>query len=207
MLYALTAYHVVRRAAETDTSLATVRNEIQRFDLARFWQPHSSVPGGSRPDVSIYRISPEIVDILKGEAITVCGRLSVDPAHSIAVGYPTLKKRTLPVPGGGGFIESPGVHAIAEMSSISDSSFVCYSELPPDTNEEELSGMSGGPVFWTSEETYGLLGIITDAPTMVPSTSEPGEGSFGGGPRLIFRGERVTVERMDEWLRDRPSSL
>ncbi len=205
-VYGLTAYHVVRRAIEVRASPATVRNVIQKLEARGFIQPQATVPNGSRPDIGIHPLSPDFLERLCGKAASVSVHHSDAPSHGIAVGFPTRRRSALLLPIGGGFIESTGVHAVSEMSSWSESTFLCASALPDGANEEELSGMSGGPIFWTSEDDYILLGIITDAPTIVPGSSEPSEGSLGGGPRLIFRGERVTCGRLDEWLRDMPKS-
>jgi hypothetical protein len=70
------------------------------------------------------------------------------------------------------------------------------SELEQVSEIEELSGMSGGPVFWSDEERYGLLGFVKEAPTVVAS---------GGGeeltdkPRVQIMCQRASYADLERW--------
>jgi len=66
------------------------------------------------------------------------------------------------------------VHAIAEgVGSSADSDQVqFYSEVRRDKISGDVNGMSGGPVFWSDGEAYGLLGFVKDAMAELDGNSE-----------------------------------
>jgi hypothetical protein len=61
-----------------------------------------------------------------------------------------------------------------------------------------LSGLSGGPVYWSNEDRYGLVGIVYEANDVSGNVSE--DAAFGDIPRIQVYCELVTQERFQGWL-------
>jgi hypothetical protein len=199
VLLGITCKHVVDRAKETGVELATVRGGIQRLPLESFWHPSPKLPWlGMTPDIAIIQLDPWFPERVGKIALRLTPGISLAKAtHGVAVGYPEKIKSRIS-DAGGYYVASPCVHLLAENSATSEAeTFVLFSELPEAPVVTELSGLSGGPVFWTSADSYGLLGIVRSAQKVIPPTEQD---SFGGGPRLAIRAERVTSERVDSWV-------
>lgn len=197
--FGITGQHVISAARASDTELATVRGRVQRFPIDSFWQPPPVLPGGEPPDLAVTPVDRGVLTALKKTAVPLERQPDNHPSHGIAVGFPTNIKFRVSVCGGY-FVASPCVHVVAANASPDGAIFTLYSEIPAVPSVASLSGISGGPIFWTSAERYGLLGITRSSPEIVPSSPEPGENSFGGGPRLMVRGERITARLLEQWL-------
>jgi hypothetical protein len=90
----------------------------------------------------------------------------------------------------------PFVHAIAENRSIVGPAFTLFSELKETPAIRDLSGMSGGPIYWSNDAAYGLLGITYES-------SRP-EESLAGSAAVHIKGhlaDRATIER---WVANVP---
>lgn len=196
-LFGLTAGHVVEMAVAAGMDLATVRGKVEHFPPDRFWSPASL----DAPDISLVELQTDLWKTLKKKPISLrTSPLFDELTHGIAVGFPTDTKFRLAC-FGGYFVASPCVHVIAESSAREGGTFVLHSELPKTPDVENLSGLSGGPVFWTSAKDYGLLGVVRSAPSIEP----PSTGGLTPGPRLMIRVQRVTPERFDHWLEQMPA--
>jgi hypothetical protein len=84
--------------------------------------------------------------------------------NAAAVGFPTASK-TMRMEADGAHLAMDCVCAIAEgIGSPEHADQVqFYSELGSKVSVSSLSGISGGPVFWSDEERLGLLGIVKEA--------------------------------------------
>jgi hypothetical protein len=113
---------------------------------------------------------------------------------ALAVGFPSKSKRTVE----GGRIALPCVHAVAEgVGSSSNSDQIQFwselSEWPP---TESLSGLSGGPIFWSDGGSFGLLGFVKQA---LDLRSREGEDTIYDEPRVNFICQRASYETFAEW--------
>lgn len=57
----------------------------------------------------------------------------------------------------------PQVEILAGINGLPSSRFVMFSELENKPAQADYSGMSGGPIFWSTESHYVILGIIYEA--------------------------------------------
>lgn len=203
-VFGVTAQHVVDVARAQGKRLATVRGLVKDFPLDSFWQPRAIVPGAEPPDLAITDLEPSLLTLLGKEAVPLERQPDGNPSHGVAVGFPTEIKFRVAAPGGY-FIASTCVHVPAENSSPAGPFFTLFSELSTSPSISTLSGISGGPIFWTSEGDYGLFGITRSGPEVDPPLSGTGKGSFGGGPRLVVRGERITPSILNDWLNGKSS--
>ena len=57
--------------------------------------------------------------------------------------------------------------------------------------QEDYSGMSGGPIFWSTEDSYGIFGIIY----------EGGVGSeLANGKSVHIYGEHANKDEILKWI-------
>jgi hypothetical protein len=159
-----------------------------------FLQVRPGLPSSRTPDVAIRPVNPKLITSLGKVAFVI--RENSSPAdnisHGIAVGYPTRSKEYVSDPHGK-YVAMQSVHAIAKCTGHSLDQFIFRSELKEWPATASLSGMSGGPVFWSDADNYGLAGIVVEA-----IDSSPGE-SFFNFPMVQFNAHRVSVETLVEW--------
>jgi hypothetical protein len=86
----------------------------------------------------------------------------------------------------------PQVEVLAEIERRPNSYFGMFSALDEPPNPHEYSGMSGGPIYWSTEDDYGIFGIIY----------EGGPGTFTQSIHIF--GEIATPEVIRRWLVDVP---
>jgi hypothetical protein len=155
---------------------------------------------GRAPDIALREIDPALPAYMGKEAFEL--RPDVRPAYPIpyagAVGFPTAAKgnKTELL---GDRLAMPCVHAVAEgvgapPESADQVQFFSEIEARPDI--ASLSGMSGGPVFWSDGQNLGLLGFVKEALDVVP---RPGEEALYAGPRVNFIVSHVTYDTFREW--------
>lgn len=92
-----------------------------------------------------------------------------------------------------------GVHAVAESvgGDLHSDQLQFYSELEIPPGVRSLSGMSGGPIFWSDRETFGLLGFVKEA---TPVTGHDPQSLFAK-PKVHFICERANTETLIGWLK------
>lgn len=198
--YGITCKHVTEK--ENRPSFVTLTQGKQCI-INDFICPQGDIFVYPAPDIAIRQIHPNFPQAIGKIPIKV--EQNNIPAlntirHSVAVGFPTKEKQKFAVQNGNR-IEMPCVHALAEISSINKSNgqLSLHSELEQNVQIKDFNGMSGGPVFWSTEKEYGLLGITYAA--LLPN---PSENSLGGGPRIAIKSELVTPERFKNWLTQFP---
>ena len=195
-IYGITCKHVSDK--ENRPIFATL-TQGKRCVINNFIYPRHEIPIERPPDIAIRQIHPEFPQAIGKIPIRLEQNNLPDfntIRHAVAVGYPTKEKRRVDVQNGYR-IQMPCVHALAEISSINkvNGQLSLHSELEQIIQINDFSGMSGGPVFWSTEEKYGLLGIIYE--TLPPN---PSANSLGEGPRVNIKAELVTLERFENWL-------
>jgi hypothetical protein len=201
-LYGVTCRHVVQTLATLNAEagreaygFATVINRLLVIGN-RFVHPEGDPdPRPGRPDIAIRELHPDFPKAIG--KVPLCLR----PAppwdkltHAIAVGYPTGIKESV-VEERGRRVGIPCVHALAEQISPPGNSFQLFSALPDSPGIASFSGMSGGPVYWSSPDEYGLLGLMYEA-----GPPEPPVGGLAEGPRIQIFAETVTPERFALWV-------
>ena len=66
-----------------------------------------------------------------------------------------------------------------------------------------LSGMSGGPLFWSTKKSWGLAGIITGGDDLIPNIETEDEAPCFE-PTINVVAEPGTGEKMESWTRCLP---
>jgi hypothetical protein len=118
-------------------------------------------------------------------------------AYGAAVGFPTAAKSNRADPLGNR-LAMACVHAVAKGVGAPESAdqVQFYSEIASRRDVGSLSGMSGGPAFWSDGKKFGLLGFVKEALDIEPC---PGEETIYAGPRVNFIVQHATYETFAAW--------
>jgi hypothetical protein len=155
---------------------------------------------GHRPDIAICPVDSSLPSYIGKQAFVV--RRGNEPSfpisHAMATGFPTASKFDV-VEAGAVRLRMQCVDAVAEgVGSVDNNDQVqFFSEIGEAPEIHSLSGMSGGPVFWSTETTFGLLGFIKEA--MGPPAD--GEDSIYERPRVHFVCQRASFDMLEVWTK------
>ena len=119
-------------------------------------------------------------------------------SHAVAVGFPTAAKYDTQDRLGVTRLALLCVHAVAEgIGSNGSSDQVQFdSEISERPGVVSLSGMSGGPVFWSDGARHGLVGFVKQALDVTPKA---GEEALCAGPRVNFICQRADYMLLASW--------
>ena len=151
------------------------------------------------PDIAICPIDRRLPGYVGKEAFVV--RPEDDPewpvSHAVVFGFPTEEKHDIKDEHGNTRLAMPCIHVLAEGRSDGQSDQVhFYSSLPEPPVVQNLSGISGGPAFWTDESSYGLVGFVKAGEVVVP---DEGEGTPNGDSELHYILQRVNYSILRKW--------
>ncbi|MBR1142673.1 hypothetical protein [Bradyrhizobium sp. AUGA SZCCT0431] len=200
--FCITCAHVVQHyrdvlAASGDPHSHTMRTMLNGFHVIFdcFIQP-STHQGESLPDVAIREINPDHIAHIGKEAIDldVMKEPPDDIRHAYAVGFPEKLKYHKHEDASGYRVSLPQIEILAELPRRPERRFSMFSNLEEKPALDiDYSGMSGGPIFWSTEHEYGILGIIY-------------EGGPGEGNQTIFvYGEIATPAVIRNWISQCPA--
>ncbi|MCV4289894.1 hypothetical protein OH708_18400 [Pseudomonas capsici] len=116
--------------------------------------------------------------------------------YAMATGFPTAEKQDTADRSGKTRLSMGFVRAIAAGNGADGKhhSVTFYSDLdslPPIT---KLSGMSGGPVFWSDSKRYGLVGFVKEA------LEQDGGEVTSDTPKVHFVVQRVDSFILRDWI-------
>lgn len=204
--YAITARHVI----QTFDNLA--KNDGVQFEgyscgqdsgvaiLGPFLTPPANYPD-PEPDIAICPIHDELPGKIGKTPFDVRPQddATWPVSHALAVGFPTVEKHDVKDELGRTKLALPCVHALAEgLDSTGSSDQVQFhSELSHNPSIVSLSGMSGGPVFWSDATSHGLIGFVKEALDIKPKESEE---TFYTEPKVNFICQRVDYSILANWF-------
>jgi hypothetical protein len=204
-VYALTAKHVVleldRWLAKSGRLAGAYFCPANRgFRLSGpFISPPALFPQRD-PDVALLKVTEKHLSRLGKEAFEILPATEMPwpPTHGRAYGFPTVDKNAV-TDTLGERLAMPSVEVVAEcISTGSDSDQIQFhSDLSEPVERGSLSGLSGGAVFWSSEDQYGLAGIVKEALDVNP---KEGEESFYTSPKVNFVCQRIDYTTMARWV-------
>jgi hypothetical protein len=203
--YAVTARHVIEildglrsKEGKTFEGYACVQSPGVAI-LGPFLTPPPDFPN-AQPDIAICPVHPELPARIGKVPFEILAEHDAEwpVSHAIAVGFPTVEKHDLPDALGGVQLALPCVQALAEglNSSGSSDQVQFHSELSEKPSVVSLSGMSGGPVFWTNESDHGLIGFVKEALDVTP---KEGEETFYTEPKVNFICQRADFAIVERW--------
>jgi len=172
---------------------------------ARFHKAPKDAFTGQGKDLAIARIPPDTFSKIKREAIpfariglpsdvrapTLCG---------VATGFPEHNRILRPSSGLLSQFSMPTVTAVAPFDTIDDSFLRLFSELDALPEADNLSGMSGGPIFWSDVSGWGLTGIIMEGKDIHPIPPAEGVIPIFDKPTLLLEGEPLSRSAFEELI-------
>jgi hypothetical protein len=208
IIYGVTCKHVVEalrnkivELGDENLCFATiVKRNIYIIDRFKF--PLAEDPfTQNQPDIAIQQIHPNLCETIgKIPYKLECNNENFENIeHALAIGFPEEKvDKKFSEDNHFDQIQMACVQALGELQTLDNNRILISSSLDKDPDTYNLSGMSGGPIFWSKNSAHGLLGITYEA---LPTKSDPRlKESFGGGPRIVVKGERVTLNKLSNWI-------
>ncbi|RDZ27849.1 trypsin-like peptidase domain-containing protein [Lysobacter silvisoli] len=169
---------------------------------ARFYAVPADHAGEPAPDAAIARVADGLPARFGARAIPF-ERLDADGDEdrrgqtAVAAGYVEAGRRLRPRNELIATLVVRFVEAVAALTTIDGRYLRMIHELDAPVDANNLSGMSGGPVFWHDGERWGLAGIVVQGRDLQPKAG--GDSAFAG-PTLWVEGERVTRQRLSAWV-------
>lgn len=200
--YAVTAKHVVTYLA----GQASKRNQPIRYFCpvnnglvirGPFVSPPKEFFPDHEPDVAITPIDESAILRIGKRPFVISDNDPVWPIqYAMATGFPTAEKKDVDSKFGGIQLSMGFVRAVAAGNGADGKhhSVTFYSDLDSLPPISKLSGMSGGPVFWSEADRYGLVGFVKEA-----LEQEGGEVS-GGTAKVHFCVQRVDRFIIRDWI-------
>jgi hypothetical protein len=198
--YALTAAHVIdilnKAASECGMPHGSfiAPKEPGVSISGPFLVPPKDLAARCPPDVALRPIAAELPGHIGKTAFVVrednCAPEQI--THGQAVGFPSLCKADVS-DRRGIYSAMQCVHAVAEFVHESADQVIFRSHIADFPKTASLSGMSGGPVFWSDEGNYGLAGIVIEAADAAP------EESLFNFPMVQFIAQRVDYQTLLDW--------
>lgn len=196
-VYGITCLHVVEHLRElveqyglASHSFYTMVNGFYAV-LDRFVRPTSDTEY-HQLDVVIRELNPDHLEAIGKIPIDLDNQ---DEPNEIefgyAVGFPETMKYKIMEPTVGYRVSMPQVEILAEINKKPNQRFTLFSELDTVPSQTDYSGMSGGPIFWSNKETYGIYGIAYEAGT---------GGEFTGDKGIFVYGELATPTVIKSWI-------
>lgn len=197
--FGITCWHVIeyfrelinKTGKEDSISLYSMTPEPYVV-IDRFIRPTSNSEF-HKLDIAIRQIRADFVQALGKEPIDLDKQVMIKNIEfGYAVGFPEDLKyiketsNTLKT-----ILSLPTVSILAEISRQPDSRFTLFGEFDQPQGYDTYSGMSGGPIFWSTEDSYGIFGI----------TYEANPTNFAGHSMgVMLAGELATPETIKHWI-------
>jgi len=205
--YGITCWHIIEIYREKEVEHGeyshSMRTMLNGFYVVqdRFFRPSADF-GQPQPDIAIRELNPAFLEKIEKEAIDLDSP-AVQPEqlkYAIAIGFPSLMKYRKDEDNGSGYrVSMPHVQIVAELSNgQSTQRFSLFSQLDKVPDTLDYSGASGGPIFWSTDEEYGILGIIYE--------SAAGSEIFGD-KSVHVSGELATPSTIKQWIHEYHSRI
>lgn len=220
-LLALTCNHV--KAALDKANAAWKAKQFEKYQVVppvdgfKFFTPrgyvqHSfnyqftTVPAdddGTQQDVAIARINASCFDRIEREPIVFLDGddppIGTLPVSGVACGYPEQQRS---LSSDGSRTDTLGIKFVActaTMTQTANGKLIVEDSVEELNGVDVLSGMSGGPIFWSKEDTFSLAGIVFEGADMAP-----GEGRLMTQPGICIFGEPISSSLLRRWLTNVP---
>lgn len=175
----------------------TMRTMVNGFYVImdRFVRPLPEF-GQSQLDIAIREMNPEHIKKIGKAPIKLesLPKIPDELQHAIAIGFPTKLKNKKQENEIFHRVSMPHVSIVAELSNGKPTQrFNMFSELKEAPAVLDFSGVSGGPIYWSTDDEFGIIGI----------TYESAAGTELFGQKTIHvSGELATPEIIVKWIQD-----
>jgi hypothetical protein len=197
--YGVTCWHVIEDLHNRNTKYgagryicATLKDGT--YGIAdNFRRPSAPFGSNKQPDIAVGRLPEDFAAKLGKRYYSLQPEAGHRPnplQYAIAFGLPTEEKENM-YEGAGYRVAMPCAHAVAEGIG-GDTQFLSVLNHEPKIGH--LSGMSGGPVFWSTADHFGLLGIIYEG------NRTGAAEDFIQSPRIHFFVDRCDYDEFSRWV-------
>jgi len=225
--YAVTCHHVIN---ELDSSNAELEKNAPEYysrpmpDIAKYhlftaigeFQYHLNTvfhrveEGFSvlNPDISIARIPPGFLKDIGRRCVSLSDFpgndvLDDDVLTGIACGF-TEEGRSLRTNGLGQSVFGKAfVSAKCRFNTFSEQHIRLFENIEDHKGVNVLSGMSGGPLFWSVEDKWGLAGIVTDGGDLKPRYQDI-EDEDDDQHRINIVAQPLHPDNFSRWIENLP---
>ncbi|WP_129128100.1 hypothetical protein [Geomonas oryzae] len=176
----------------------------QQIHLNTRFFPVPSESGMPSPDIAIGALPPGLVESLGKSCITIGKDWNsvelLEDRHltGIACGYPEMNRKLTPspIPNIDNFGKS-FVVARAKFDTFSERTIRIVDVIEQTNGINVLSGMSGGPLFWSTQSDWGLAGIVKHGGDLYPNIETENDDEFP--PAINIVAEPVTIAKLEKW--------
>ena len=199
--YGITCWHIIEIFRDAEIKHGeyshTMRTMVNGFYVImdRFVRPSPEI-GQPQIDIAIREINPEYIKKIGKSPINLESLPAIpDLLHfAIAIGFPTKLKHKKQENQAFHRISMPHVKIVAELSGEKPTQrFNLFSELEEKPDVLDFSGVSGGPIYWSTDKEYGILGINYE--------SAAGSELFGE-KSIHVSGELATPDIIKKWIQE-----
>ena len=202
--YAVTAQHVITtfaKQAENDAAgpesyfIASGKGAVLNPPIV---SPPAMWPERA-PDVALGKIDDDFPARVGKEAFVLWPEVvpTFPVPSAAAFGFPT-KAKTTSEEAGRERLAVSCIRAVAEglPAPAHADQLQFFSEIDANNKIGSLSGMSGGPVFWSDGNQLGLLGFVKEA---LDIETPAGEETIHSGPRVNFICQHASYDTFGRW--------
>lgn len=152
-------------------------------------------PDDTQPDIAIARIDPFVMKRIEREPISIDIQIPVLPVTGVASGYPEEQRVEYNTGKQLNIFSPKFTTCIATLQVTENGELLLQDNIDQHNGVDKLSGMSGGPIIWSKEDSFGLAGIAKKASNIQPKA----DGIVNENNIFIF-GEKITPEIFEKWL-------
>lgn len=168
---------------------------------ANFHYAPDDAQTGTPPDAAIARVSPGLPAVLGVKPISAqrldAGTEERRGQNALAAGYIEAGRRLRERNAKIADLVGRFLQASAALTTIDACGLRMIHEFDHSIDADNLSGMSGGPIFWHHGARWGLAGIVKQGRDLQPKAD--GDSAFEK-PTLWIEGERLSRERLSAWV-------
>ena len=197
--YGITCWHVIEHfrgvlAESGNEDSHSMRTMVNGFYVVtdRFIRPTPQF-GNRDLDIAIRELNPGLVSTIGKIPFDLDSRQDTPKTiqHGYAVGFPETMKRKIMQDNTGYRVSMPHVGILAEIQEMPEQRFCLFSELSHKPDQTGYSGISGGPIFWSTEDEYGIFGIIRAGGV---------DSALTEGKSVLVCGEYASPDVVKEWI-------
>ncbi len=150
-----------------------------------------------QPDVAIARIHHTSISRLNRTPIRLTAK-KLYPETGIASGYPEEQRIIKPSERISTFCPK-FVACVASLRETMNGNIYIQDTITTHNDVDVLSGMSGGPIIWSSKDRFGLVGIVKEGYDI-----QPKEDGLTIENSILIHGEKITPKLLEQWLKEVP---
>jgi hypothetical protein len=156
-------------------------------------------------DVAIAKLAPNFVTQIGRKCIKIKNWpdesiIKDSSLTGVACGYPEMNRTSRNADKNGIKLLGKGfVALIAKFDLISKERIRIIDMINETNGVNVLSGMSGGPLFWTTNNEWGLAGIIKDGGDLKPNIQSDNKNEVFD-PAINVAAEPIIKEKIEHWI-------